>query len=436
VVLVGLVLAAAAVAALSLLEVIVRRTDAGAALTLLLMLVLELDLWDLSIDLSGVRIGPSDLLVVVLLTAAVARLLRIDRLTLAQRLLLLFGVLVAWAIVRGAAAFGIPPTVNEARKFLVFLASALYFSTAELRPGLLDRVARLWLGASVALCLLTLLRWTLDVAALTAGSYEGGGSLRVIPAAGALFIAQGALIAFPMVADRSRPVLRWLAPAFLVFVVLLQHRTVWIIAVAGVIYLLYRERALAGRILAVLAVATTLLAGLVFTVFAEQDDEIGGQLSQSAQSTGTFEWRLDGWTALITQGGPDGVTEVATGQPFGSGWERTMQNGRVVDLSPHSFYVEPYLRVGALGLTVLLLLYAISLRRTASQTWPGEAGATAGPTLLRPNVLHTVIAVQLLFAITYTPNAAQAMLLGLGLAVPAALYRASGSETVRTEVSA
>jgi O-antigen ligase len=434
-VILGVVLIAAAAAGLALLELVIRRTDVGAALTLLLMFVLELELWDLSIDLSGVRIGPSDLLVVVLLTAAVARLLRIDRLTPAQRLLLLFGVLVVWAIVRGAAAFGIPPTVNEARKFLVFLASALYFSTAEVRPQLLDRIIRMWIALAVGLCALTLFRWTLDVSALTGGSNEGGGSLRVIPAAGALFIAQAALLAFPMVADRSRPLLRWLAPVLLAFVVLLQHRTVWVIAAVGVLYLLFRERALAGRALTVLAVAVALLAGLVFTVFAEHDDDIGDQLSQSAQSTATFEWRVDGWMALVAEGGPEGVDEVLTGQPFGGGWERTMANGNVVDVSPHSFYVEPYLRVGAVGLGALLLLYAVALRRTAAKPSGGDDGA-GHPRLVNANVLHTVIAVQLLFFITYTPDAVQALLLGLGLAVPAAQYGVTTVERLSDEVAA
>jgi hypothetical protein len=433
-VLVGVVLALGAVAAVALLETVVRRTDVGAALTLLLMLVLELDLEDLSINLSSVRIGPSDLLVVVLLTAAIARLLRSERLTPAQRLLLLFGVLVVWSIVRGAGTFGIPPTVNEARKFLVFLASAIYFSTAELRPGLLDRIARLWLGTAVALCLLTLLRWTLDLDVLADGAYEGGGSLRVIPAVGALFIAQAALMAFPMVTDRSRPVLRWLAPVLLAFVVLLQHRTVWVIAAAGVIYLLYRERAMAGQILTVLAVVVALLAGLVFTVFAERDDEIGDQLSRSVQATNTFEWRVDGWIALVAQGGPEGPAEVLTGQAFGGGWARTLPGGNVVEVSPHSFYVEPYLRVGLVGLVALLLLYVIALRRTAARPPDGgEAGDE--PSLLRANVLHTVIAVQLLYFITYSPNSVQALLLGLGLAVPAAQYQVTKAERVRDEVT-
>jgi hypothetical protein len=414
--------AAASIAGLMLLEALIRRTEVGALLVLGLVLLLEIGVWDLGLSAGAVRIGPNDVLLVFLLTAAVARLLRAGRLSTPQRLLVVFGILVVVSIVQGAGEFGLPATVNEARKFLVFTSSALYFSTMDVRPDLMHRIGRLWIIVAVGLCLLTLLRWSLDVPLLADGAYEGGGSLRVIPAAQALFIAQAAIMAFPMIADRSRPLLlRFLAPGLLAFVVLLQHRTVWVITAASVLYLLYRERAMASRILLALVLALAVFATLVFTVFADRDDGVTEQLERSAQSTGTFEWRVDGWRALITDSGPEGVFEVLSGQPFGGGWARTMENGAIVDVSPHSFYVEPYLRVGLVGLAAMLLAYAYALRRTAAA---GRSSATTdvpggSPTLLGPNPLHTVIAVQLLFFITYTPHAGQALLLGLGLAVAA-----------------
>jgi hypothetical protein len=413
-----LVLAVGALVGLLLVEMLVRRTDVGAASVLGLLLLLETGLADLSFDAGGVRVTANDLLFVALSSAAAARLIRLERLTTSQRLLVAFGVLVAWALVRGASSFGIPPAVNEGRKFLVFVGAAVYFSTVEPHRDLLDRIGRIWLVVAAGLCVLTLLRWTGSFVGITAGSYEGGGSLRVIPAAGALVVAQGALIAFPLVADRSRRLLRYLAPTLLVFVVLLQHRTIWVIAAAGGLYLLFRERAFAGRILAALGVALVLFTVLLFTVFDGSDDLLADQLSRSAQSTATFEWRMEGWRALVVQRGPDGPAEFVAGQPFGGGWERVMANGNSVEVSPHSFYVEPYLRVGMVGLALLLALYAIALRGSAAVGRQEVTRTTAAaPTLLTPNVLHTVIAVQLLYYVTYTPDAAQALLLGLGLAV-------------------
>jgi hypothetical protein len=424
-------LLAAAIAGMALLEALIRRTEVGAGLTLGLMLLLEIDVWDLGVSVASIRIGPNDVLFVLLLAAAIARLLRARRLSTPQRLLVVLGVLVVLSIVQGAGEFGIPATINEARKFLVFTAAALYFSTMDPSPGLLHRVGRLWLLVAVGLCLLTLLRWTLDVPALTDGAYEGGASLRVIPAAGALFIAQAAILAFPMVADRTRPLLRFLAPGLLAFVILLQHRTVWVITAASILYLLVRERAMAPRILLVLGLAVGVFAVLVFTVFGGRDDAVTQQLERSAQSTGTFEWRVDGWQALITNSGPEGTFEVLTGQPFGGGWARTMENGAVVDVSPHSFYVEPYLRVGLVGLGAILLTYAFALRGTALAARRGTTEAFSGsPSFFGANPLHTVIAVQLLFFITYTPHANQAMLLGLGLAAATSLdHRRPRSDT-------
>jgi hypothetical protein len=404
--------------AVALVELVIRRSDVGAGAVLFLLVLQESSVVDLGLFVGPINVTPQDLLFVVLLTGAVARLLRLDRLTTSQRLIVAFGVLVAWALVRGLPAHG-PGAVNQARKFLLFAASALYFSTVEPRRDLLDRIARLWVIAAVALCGMVLLRWAGNLAGLSgpffAGSYEGASTLRVIPAISTLLIGQAAFITLPLLGDRSRGYVRYLAPVFLAFVLMLQHRTTWVITIAGILYLLYRQRAVATRILAGLIAALVVFAALAFTVFDTDEEGIADQLTDQAQYTGTFQWRVEGWVLLITDSGPEGPAEVLTGQPFGGSWRRVMPNGSVVEVSPHSWYVEPYLRVGLVGLTIILVLYAIALRGTATgHRRADDAG------LLSPAVLHTCIAVQLLFFVTYTPDSAQALLLGLGCAVAAA----------------
>jgi hypothetical protein len=410
------VLAILAIAGVALVELVIRRTDVGATLVLAIMLLNESSLFDLYVMAGSVRLTINDLLFGVLLTAAIARLLRLGRLSVPQRLLILFGVLVLWALARGFEPAGVPAAVNQARRFLLFGASAMYFSTVEPQRDLLDRIGRFWLIAATVLCGFTLLRWIGSFAGVSnsfiEGAYGDGDSLRAIPAIGALIIAQAAWIALPLLADRSRGVKRFLSPVFFVFVLLLQHRTVWVLTVAGTLYLLFRERAIATRVLAALAAATVLFAGLVFTLFDEADSQVSEQLATSAQSTGTFEWRVEGWAALLKDQGPENLEEVLVGRPFGLPWDRVMPNGRVASVSPHSFYVEPYLRVGLIGLAALLLTYAFALRGTLVASREEDARG-----LLSPALLHTVIAVQLLFFITYTPDAAQALLLGLGCAV-------------------
>lgn len=407
-------LAVAGLVGLAVVEASIRRSSVGAVLVLAAFL-LETYLWhvELAIFLGPFRISLNDVVFVILITATAARLLRLQRLTTPQRLLMLFSALIVWSLVRGALTISLTDSVNNARSFLGFMAAALYFSTVEARRDLLDRIGTLWLGAALALAFLVLLRWAAYVAGISSGILGQQTSLRVIAASTTLILAQGALIALPWLLDQRRGFLRLVGPTLLVFVVLLQHRTVWVVTIVGVIYLLWRERALNQRMLAGLLASAAVFFVLVVTVFQGQDDEIAEQLSESAQDTRTFEWRVQGWTAIMRDSGPEGPTEWLVGRPMGSGWDRVLPNGWFVDVSPHNYYIEALLRVGVIGLATILAVYAIALRGTA------DAHPDHGfePGLLTPNVLHVVIAVQLVYFIPYSPDMAQAMLLGLGCAV-------------------
>ena len=400
---------------LGLVELVVRRTDFGAILILGLLLFSE-SFPDVSLSfiVGPVSVGPQDLLLALFAVASVARLLRAERLTNPQRLLIFISLLVFWALARGVGPFGLPAAVNEARRNLRFVVTALYFSTLEDRKDILERLGWLWVIASLALVLLTVVRWLANSVGVVGGAFGEGGNLRVIPADSALIIAQGAVLAFPLYAQRSRQLLRFLAPGFLVAVVILQHRTVWIAGAFGSVYLLFREQALAKRVLSALVVATILFSALVLTVFGGREDDVTDQLATSAQSTNTFEWRVDGWTALLAETVDAGPDEVVVGRPFGTGWSRRMPSGGVVEVSPHNYYVEAFLRIGALGLVLMALLYAAVLRGTSRASWAN--GFNSGPPMTASG-LHVVIAMQLVYYITYAPDMAQAILLGIGLSV-------------------
>lgn len=411
-----LLLALAAAGGVALVETVVRRSDVGAVLVLGLFLF---DAFFAHVDSSfmagPVRVGTSDILFVVMSAAAAARLLRIQRFTTPQRLLLAFGLLVAWAIMRGAGPFGVPAAINEARSFLRFIGVALYFSTVEPRRDLLDRIGRLWLFAALALSALAIMRWGALAAGVTQGMLGSAtGGVRVLASSDTLVIAIGAFLAFPMLADRQRKLTRFLGPAMLVVVVLLQHRTVWVVAAVGTGYLLYRQRALAKHALTALVAAVAVLAVLVSTVFYDEEAAATEQLAQSAQATNTWEWRVAGWAALLTDAGPEGPDEFLTGRPFGTGWERQLGPlGRTVDVSPHNYYITAFLRVGVLGLAIVLWLYGFALRGTHVAARQGRFGGS----LLEPDVMHVAIAVQLVFFIPYSAQTEHGLLLGLALAI-------------------
>jgi hypothetical protein len=304
-----------AAAALALLEVVIRRSEVGAALILGHQFVKQV--LDLTLLRDPVYVGPEDALFLILLTAAVARLLRIDRLTASQRLFLVLGLVVTWALIRGFGTFGIASSTNEARKFLRFFAVGLYFATLTPRPELLRKIGRMWIALAVSLCVLAMMRWVANAAGLTGGIFRDGTSLRVIDAEETLIVAQGALIALPLLRTHSSGVVRYLAPVLLVFVVLLQHRTVWIVSMVGVVYLLVRERALTPRVLSGLAAGLIVFSTMTFLIFEPDEVAVTDQLVASSQSTGTFEWRLEGWRVLLSESGPEGLSESLLGKPFG-----------------------------------------------------------------------------------------------------------------------
>ena len=193
---------------------------------------------------------------------------------------------------------------------------------------------------------------------------------------------------------------------------LLQHRTVWVVTTLVGVYVLTRERALTRQALVGMVAGVVVFSALSFTVFDAGDGPIGDQLASSATETGTFEWRVAGWAALIDASGPEGPTEQLLGAPFGGGWERVL-DGNVVDVSPHNMYLETYLRTGAIGLLLLLGLYAVTLRRLVREPPPAALTGYWGS----GHILGGLLVGQMIYYVTYTPNAAQALLLGLACAV-------------------
>jgi hypothetical protein len=418
---------------LALVELCIRRSDFGAWLVLGLLILSEADIIeDLALLTSPVRVGPADVLVIVLSTAAIARLLRIERLTVPQRLLLVFGVLVIWALIRGIGDFGIASPTNEARRYLRFTAAALYFSTVPPDRALLARLGRIWVVTALALAAVSLIRWVGNSVGITGGLFGDGSSLRVVGAEDALIIAQGALITLPLVRHRAQGALRYTAPVLLGFVLILQHRTIWVVAAVGTMYLLYRERAFTPRLLAAFGVGAMIFAVLTFTIFDDDEVDLSDQLAESSQSTGTFEWRVEGWNGLLRDSGPESFSEVVLGQPFGRGWDRRMSNGVTVTVSPHNFYLETYLRVGIAGVVVILALYAIALLGMRSDRRESTS-ELAPPVMLSPSVLQAVVGVQLLYYVTYSPNEAQAVLLGIACAAAVHQLSRERGETVDRE---
>ena len=400
----------------ALLEVLVRRADIGAGFVLVGMLLQAVFVERVpSLYLKDTRIELSDLLFVLVVAAGLARLLRVRRYTPLLRWLLLLGIVLVVSLLRGMLTISPQGSVNDFRQYLQFVGPALYFATFPPSAWLSDRIGRIWLAAAGVMVTLVTLRW-LDVFAgvhlgVPAERFGNDTAIRVIDGPYTFFLATAAVLTLPAWVQRGRRArrLRWLSVLLLLFVMLLDRRTVWLAMLVGVVVLLLRNRRFGRRALAMLAGAAV-VTSLAFVAFPGSHQE---PLARSATSTGTLTWRVVGWSELISSWSENPANWLV-GKPFGSGFERRVEGTDVVS-HPHNFYIETMLRTGLVGLLALIALTAGLLRAL----WRlGRASGAGG--LFGPDVLPALVAMQFVWFITWVPGSEQGFVTGLAIAVAAA----------------
>lgn len=407
-----LLLAVAAVAAMVVLfNAVHRDSRIGAVLVLTVTVLQEAVEGPIEADLGPFAVTVNDVAAVLLGAAAVARMLRLASPAWSQLWIAGLGAFVVLLALRGAMDFGLDAAVNEARKYVWLMSTALYFSTVVPRPALLERIGRIWLVAAGALVALAVVRWVALAAGMSGGVLGAAGdSLRVLPAAPALLIAQGCLIALASWA-RPRDLGRRVAVAsFALAVLFLQHRTVWVALVVGAAVLLTRDHGLRAGAVALIAVVVGALSVAALAVPAD-DSRIAADLERSATNADTFAWRYEGWLELI-EDGPSDLNEVLVGIPFGTGYARIVDDVNV-EFTPHNFYLQTYLRLGAIGTAALVglhLVLAVRLRR-------GRGRGGAG--LLGDQVLFVLLISAAVYDLTYAPSLVDGILLGLAASAAA-----------------
>ena len=132
-----------------------------------------------------------------------------------------------------------------------------------------------------------------------------------------------------------------------------------------------------------------------------------GRLTSSG--TGTLDWRIEGWQALLETWSKDPVSWLI-GQPFGSGFARRVEGMEVV-LEAHNFYLTTLLRTGPVGLVALIVLTGGLLW----VLWRAPVGGSGG--LLGVDVFPALLVMQLVWLVTWTPGIEQGIVTGLAVAL-------------------
>jgi hypothetical protein len=410
VLLLGLAAAIVAGFGIALLDLTIRRAEAGAALVFLSAILQAIFIYEVpSIRLGGMRVGATDLVAVIVLAAAVARCLRLRHLSRHQHWLIMLGILLLVSLVLGIAGHGVQASISDSRQYLFFVGAALYMATFRPAVDLYDRIGRIWLLAAVLMILLACIRWLQVFAGINLGvPAERNGvdtAIRVLDGPYAFFLTGALLLTIPFWPRRGQA--RWirgLGAVLLVVVVVLDRRTVWVALFVGVVVLLLRGRRLRARTVALV------VAALIVTVLAFAGDVLARDQAPpgTVTSTGTVDWRVEGWSDLVGSWSESPVNWLL-GEPFGGGFNRTV-GGSDFNSHPHNFFIETMIRAGVGGLIALIALTVGLLRRV----WRVPV---LGVGLFEPGVVVPLLAMQLIWCLTWVPGLEQGIVTGMAVAM-------------------
>jgi hypothetical protein len=309
--------------------------------------------------LGGIHLDPLDAVSLCLLVAGTLRTIRALRTMNITRFLAVgYLLLFAISLVHGFYSNGILAAANESRSFIGPLTAAIYFLTAPSDQISVRRYTLIYLCFGAAL---------IAVAALAAAGLPLGMNAwadsdsiavdgRYLPATGAAALAVCGFISLALLRRRKTGSLYQLVPViYLSAAIYLRHRTVWVMILAGALGLLLLDGRLFRRLLPAASIAAVTVCVLAFYGSAVEGLAGTSDFSQSATSSQTLLWRLNGWKELLFDEDQTPLT-VSIGKSMGSGfWRIDPVSDRFVGVAPHSEYIQEFLRVGVLGMLFIVL---------------------------------------------------------------------------------
>lgn len=406
-------------AALALVLVYIYLVSRSVYLGLVSLLVVEL--YNLTFGLNaqllgGVHLNPHDVVVMSLLAAgAIRTATRLRHLNVTRILAFGFVTILAVSIIRGIFSLRILSTLNETRGYVGVLLAMLYFLTAPTDEYSIRRYVRAYIMFGAALCVVALFAGLgFHVGSVAWGnlssSFVDG---RYLPATGAAAIAVCGFLTLVVLRYRQRSLLSQFLPVlFFSAAIYLRHRTIWVMLIVGMAALFPLDGKLFRRVLPTAVLAS--LVVLALAVYGNRAQGLVGEgaFTQSSTNTGTWDWRVQGWEELLW-GQDQEPLSIAFGKSMGTGFLRFEPSANLfINVQPHDEYVQEYLRVGVVGLTMLLMI----LFKAIGGLWRLRK---VDDLCVYPSVSAWIIVylMTLTFGVTYGIDAHTYALIGIGAAI-------------------
>ena len=322
----------------------------------------------------GILVYPADAASMLLLLALAYRTVVLGKANCIPLAWWLLGAIQVALFVWGLALYGTAAGVGYRTHFYVWIGAA-YLATFDYGDRKWRTFIRLIEFLAAILAVIVIYRWV-------RGSFDPlyqaqldelvttGIRLRVIGSGAALMIGIAFLASVhAIVTDRANGI-RWLSSlVFGLLVVLLQHRSVWVASISGLLVMAVlearRHRAAAMRFM-LLAFAITAVVSFGTLASRSTTTSVESQAESAFGSGGTFMgFRVPGWLALskewVSSGSP--ITYLI-GKPYGSGFKRYIYGFRSkpVEVAPHDQYIHLLFRGGLIGLACFLWVIGVAMR--------------------------------------------------------------------------
>lgn len=351
----------------------------------------------------GLQVSTDDLAVALLAAGLIMRVLffELPRRKAVYGIWIAIGAIFFISFGLGLISFGTSAGV-EARSNFYFWMAGLYFASFTYPPETMEKLWRIAQWCAWLVVVVVIYRWIglkFGFVSEQLVEYVGASSeFRVVGSNPTFFIAALGVAYFALWLRYSRRMVLLAALVMLGLALVLQHRTVWVAGLGALILVAWHQRtAVSQKAFPIIAMGVVMTGMVATFVVLDPSNRLTATIAKSAvsvtESHGTHTDRMEGWKILLKGYVSYSPREWVLGKPYGTGYERTF-GGRHKGYSPHNFYIQLLLRIGALGL--LLFLWAhFSLRNRVRVLASGLADTTVS------NVLLALLAANLLYYIPY-----------------------------------
>lgn len=311
-----------------------------------------------------------------------------------------------------------------ARPYFYFASAGLYgMSFPMSEQGLKTLYRYLTILASI-LVIMTIARWIVYYVPVTellpdSGTFNVDGAIRVIPSYEALVLAE--IFVMGLFFSKLTPSFKFariLLPILLICVLVLQHRSVWLATLIGILsslFLANNEKGSSFSQLALLVVMVAIISlpMLLSDKLSGVSDQLTSSADRALSGADTTGERLDSWNELIKKWAGGGVKSIFIGQSFGgdtSRYVKTKTGLRKITYQAHNMYVQTLVNTGIIGLGAFLATLVFIIKRLY------RIGNTKTPYAFYARSLLVLLLMQVTYYVPYGTDYLQCLIMGVALA--------------------